>query len=681
VHSQASPAELSAAQSSPPPQLSPAPQPESSPQAGTAPEPLTQTPAGAPSSSQDQPSLPVYQFATGKSTAYHLTYKSISHADLRVLFEGQNAGQAQGSGLSYDLNATLESDMEVITTRVSAGRADNFYIFREPVVHLVVNGNEQTAQVDEVVGTLSRGFVGELSPTGKVMGLYLAPDAGKFSQDFARTLLAALQFILPDASPDKSGSWTTTEADRNGPYLARYQVTRSTGGGNPRLVSIRKTKLRYLPMPQSPSDEELPGKSQARKTVTPKMNFAARFDSTSGQLISLNGTETLETAVEDKRVAHSETTLRLSQRPALKLSLADTEQLARWAATLKENSSRLPLFAQPSRAEIEGNIQRTELRDATMDDLLTQLNAIKIDSNPDKQQAIETPLYLKFKAMIYLHPEESAKLGPVLARAEVSSPTFRIVSGALGAIGHREAQAALVQAITARPQDSTALASLIATLGGAPHPTVESEKAMHQVALNAPDLNVSGSAILALGSMARSLARTEAIRSNALVDFLLQRATAPGPSEQKQSALQSLGNSASPRALPVLIKLASDDSPATRAAAMDSLRNIPQPEVDPLLRHVLTADSEARVRLEAAFALGFRKTSVESFNLQKKVLATEGDDKVRSALLDNLAKMYKQFPEVRSILAHAAKQDPSEYVRKEAAGLLGRFPAATPSRK
>jgi hypothetical protein len=255
------------------------------------------------------------------------------------------------------------------------------------------------------------------------------------------------------------------------------------------------------------------------------------------------------------------------------------------------------------------------------------------------------------------------------------------VSGALGAIGNREAQAALVEAITARPQDSAALASLIATVGGAPHPTAESEKAMYQIALNATDANVSGAAILALGSMARNLARTEATRSNGLIEFLLERASAAGPSEQTQAALQALGNSASNRALPVLTKVASDNSPAMRATALDALRNIPEAQVDPLLRKSLATDAEPRVRLEAAFALGFRKTSLESFNTQKKVLATESDEKVRGALLDNLAKMYRQYPEVRSLLAHAAKDDSSEYVRKEAARLLEQLQASSPRHK
>ena len=114
---------------------------------------------------------------------------------------------------------------------------------------------------------------------------------------------------------------------------------------------------------------------------------------------------------------------------------------------------------------------------------------------------------------------------------------------------------------------------------------------------------------------------------------------------------------------------------------MDALRNIAQPQVDPLLQHLLLTDVDPKVRLEAAFALGFRKTRLESFNAQKKALAAEKDAKVRGAILDNLVKMHRQFPEVRGILARAAKEDPSEYVRKEAAGLLGRLQPASPGHK
>ena len=611
-----------------------------------------------------------------------MEYKSVSRADLRPLFEGQNAGQAQASGLAYALMASVQGEMEVITLNVSAGRAENFYSFREPAVRLVVNGNDQAAQANEVSATLAQGFLVELNPEGKVIAFYLPPQAGKFSQDFVRTLLACMQFVLPEVSPEQSGAWTTMEADRNGPYIARYRIAKNADPDHTDVLTIRKNKLRYLPASASLTGENLPGKSEARRKVIPKMDFEAHFHSSTGHLTSLTGRETLDTAVEDKNVAHSETTLRLTQMDALKSSVAEKDTLLKTAASLKENSTGLTLFAQRSRTEVEANIQRTELGAATLSDLMVQLNSLKTEpANPDKQIADETPVYLKFKALIYIHPESCAQLGQVLAKADVSSSEFRILSAALGAVGHRQAQDALVHAITDRPQDSAALTSLVATLGGAPHPTAKSEKTLRDLAFNAPDPNVVGAAILGLGSMARSLAATEPGRSSGIVDFLLERATAPGPSEQRQASLQALGNSASSRALPLLTKLANDDSPAIRATAVDALRNIAQPQVDPLLQHLLLTDVDPKVRLEAAFALGFRKTRLESFNAQKKALAAEKDAKVRGAILDNLVKMHRQFPEVRGILARAAKEDPSEYVRKEAAGLLGRLQPASPGHK
>ncbi|HEV7519845.1 MAG TPA: HEAT repeat domain-containing protein [Candidatus Angelobacter sp.] len=679
------------AQSAPPQPSSPqasSPQPSAAPQPEASPKPESSAQSQSAAEAQPTPartsqtisSLAVYRFVTGKSATYHLEYQSNSKADLRALFVGQAAGQAQASGLSYALTATLQGEMEVTNTHASDERVENFYAFRTPAVRLVVNGNDQTAQANEVSATLAQGFLVELNPEGKVTALYLPPQAGKFSQDFVRTLLATLQFVLAADSPEEPGSWTTTEADRNGPYIARYRITKSANPGRDQLV-IHKRKLRYLPASASLSGENLPGKSEARKKVTPKMDFVARFQSATGEMISLVGREVLDTAVEDKAIAHSETTLRLTQVAAPKLSAPQKDALIKAAAALKENSSRLTVFAVKSRTEIEANIQRTELSTATLADLMAQLNALNNNTDPDKRQAVETPVYLKFKALIYVHPESCSQLGQMLAKADVSSPTFRILSGALGAVGHRQAQEALAHAILARRQDSAALPSLIATLGGAPHPTTQSENAVRESALNASDPNVAGAAILALGSMARSLAAAEPGRSTVIVDFLLQRANAGGPSEQRQASLQALGNSASSRALPLLTKMTDDDSPAIRAAAVDALRNIPQPQVDPLLRHVLLTDAEARVRLEAAFALNFRKANLESFTSQKKALAEEKDDKVRGALLDNLAKMHRQFPEVRSILVRAAKEDPSEYVRKEAAGLLGTLQPAAPAHK
>ena len=289
---------------------------------------------------------------------------------------------------------------------------------------------------------------------------------------------------------------------------------------------------------------------------------------------------------------------------------------------------------------------------------------------PDKQQDAETPVYLKFKALIYVHPEICAQLGKTLASANPSSPTFRILSRALGAVAHPQAQSALVEAIKAHPLGGDAQAGLIATLGGSPSPTAEAEKAVHLLAVGSPDPNVSSAAILALGSMAKNLARKEPKRSAEIVDFLAHWADTSHFEEQRQHLLQALGNTASSRAMPLLSRYAADRSPVLRASAVDAMRFIELPQVDGLLLHTLGSDKDAHVRLEAAFALGYRKPDQQSYAAQKKALAADEDEKVRAALLTNLAKMSKQFPDVRTLLKNAATDDPSDYVRQVATGLL-----------
>lgn len=602
-----------------------------------------------------------------------MEYNSVSHADLRVLFPGQNGpgSPGQSSPLAYSLAAGLQGETVLTTLQSGVEGVQVFQVFRNPVVRVVINGQEQPQQASEVARELERGFLLEMSPEGQINAIYMQAGAGGFSQDFARTVLAVLQFVFPTEPPANGQSWTVQEEDRTGLYLARYRIVSASVPGHRGWIELLKSKLRYLPETPEPAAQDLPGRTQTQKKVVPQMDLKARFDLESGRLASLRGTETQDTLIQGKTVAHSETTLRLVRLSSETVPAIELNRLRKLSTWLKENSPLLALFTRRSRQEIESNIQRSELGTATLQELMEKLKALGNTSlDPDKQQAAETPVYLKFKAMVYLHPESCTQLEKTLIAAETSSPAFRIVSGALGAVGHHQAQAALAHAIQARPNDTTALPALIAALGGVPQPTPETESAVRAVAVGSSDPNISGAAILALGSMAKNLAGKAPKRAAGIVDFLMQRAEASRSEEETQHLLRALGNTASSRALPLLERFAAAPSPALRAAAVDALRFITLPQVDELLRHALAADQDARVRLEAAFALGFRKPSIESFEAQKKQLAAESDEKVRVALLNNLAKMVPQFPSARSVLEHSAANDPSDYVRKVAAGLL-----------
>ncbi len=643
----------------------PAPSPTVAASAATA-EAGTKTSAGQ---------FPGYQFSAGQRLTYRVDYSSISNADLRSLFQDQNIGpngqrQTPSSALSYSLVASFQSEMALTTVKAAPGSIQVLYAVRDPIVRLVINSQAQTQLASNVARDLGRGFLVELTAQGKIVGVYMQPDAGKFSQDFARTLLATTQFVFPATPPPDGQSWIVREEDRSGTYLARYRIVSASVAGHRDWIELRKSKVRYLP-DAAADDQPIPGRSQAQKKLLSKMDFAARFDLDSGSLVSLGGTETQDTSIQDKNVAHSETTMRFSSVKSERVPGDEMERVRQLSASLTRNSSPLTLFARRSRADVEANVQRSELGSATPKELLNSLAALKTTSEDrEQQQAAETPLYLKFKALVYVHPESCTELQPVLDTADAASPAFRIIAGALGAVGHAQAQRVLVHAIQARPQDSAALPNLISTLGSVPHPTVETEKAIKEVAASSSDPNVSGTAILALGSMARNLEGKDPQRAAAIVSHLLQRTAAAHSEEETQHLLQALGNTGSSRAMPLLSQFASSPSPVLRAAAVDALRSIRQPQADALLLHTLVSDADAHVRLEAAFALGFRRPSREAYDAQSKVLATEGDEKVRAALLNNLAKMYRQFPEVRNLLEQSAAKDPSEYVRKAAAGLL-----------
>jgi HEAT repeat protein len=641
--------------------------------------PLSQEPAPAkPStvvSSEGELQL-AYKFPPGESAVYRLEYDSTANADFRVLFEDKKnrngePGQSQATMLVYSLKAGLRGELAVTVLQNEPHRIAAVYQLRDLSTVVVVNGQEQTAQVESVQRDLGHGFLVELTPEGRVISLRMDPSVDKFSKDFALTLLSATEFILPSTASANTHTWEIREEDRTGPYLARYLIagdcSQKTRGesSHPGCALIRKRKIRYFPEITKQSAGSLPGQKAAKKTVTPSGSLEAQFDLTQGRVISLEGVEAQNTDIEGKNVAHSETTLRMKGVAMKRLAPDEMAGIRQLGASLEASGLRFLLYTKPAAEEMQANIQRAELGTATLEGLVPQLGMLEIS----REKSDETALYLKFKALIYLHPESCDPLGKILSTADPKGPTFRILAGALGAIGSQPAQQALIAAIRARPQDWHALSNLIPTLSSVPSPGIDAEKELQALTTSA-DPNISSTALLSLGTVAHNLADKEPERSASIVNELVRQADVSQTEEEAHHVLEALGNTASVQALPALSKFASGSSPRLRAAALDALRLIHSRQADALLIHGLTVDADATVRLEAAYALGFRKMTPSSFTSQKQVLLGESDDKVRAALLSNLWKVHQKFPDARQLVEEAAEKDPSEYVRKVAKGLL-----------
>lgn len=614
-----------------------------------------------------------YKFTPGTSVTYKIAYSMNGQADMRVLFQGQQAPSSP-SNLAYTLNSSIEGELISSTLRAAAGKEQIFQSFRGVNLRIVVNGQEQTAQEEEVRRSLEQGYLIEVTPQGLPEALYLEGSASRIAQDFIRTLLSLIQVVGPDAPPGAEGTWTVREEDRNGPYEARYRLMKEAAG-RPDWLSLRKTKIRYFSPKPGNSEPVLPGRTETKQVLKPEMRFAAQFDTANGELAALQGTETIQTEIQGKKVAQTQTLLSLLRSSHKLLTPDELAALQETARAIREKSPALALYKPRSKAEIEANIQRTELGQATKEDLLALLEAQHTENlTGDKREAALLPLYLKFKALIYVHPEDCPDLARKLAQAPISSDTFQVLTAALGAVAHRQAQAALLLAIHERLGEEKAAQELIAELGGALHPTKEAEKELRRIGESAENQNISGTALLALGSMARNLSQKSGKRAEGIVEFLAAVAEEQGPPERTQHALQALGNAASRSSFQLLKKFAASDSPSLRAAALDGVRSVQLPEVDELLFKALATDPETVVRQEAAFALGFRKPGRQSLEAQTKALAGETNDNVRAQILDNLAKMAASFPEVRATIEAAAANDPSERVRKTATGLLQTLP-------
>jgi HEAT repeat protein len=140
--------------------------------------------------------------------------------------------------------------------------------------------------------------------------------------------------------------------------------------------------------------------------------------------------------------------------------------------------------------------------------------------------------------------------------------------------------------------------------------------------------------------------------------------------------LLALGNSGSDMALETFVRYLKDTAAELRAAAADGLRWLTSGEADVHLRHVLLEDPEPSVRIEAAFALSFRKSEAGTFQATKRAFLNDRSVPVRLSALRNLWEMRQVFPEVNDLVKDAASQDRSGDIRKAAAQLLG-LPAGT----
>lgn len=613
----------------------------------------------------------VYHFTMAERIIYRLNYTSESESNFGPLLgAGDQKAQPGPLGLAQSFKTTVQAEFTVSVLDLFSDNVLVAYSLRNSAVRLIANGQAAQAEAETIKKDLGRDVFALVSRQGKVLSVRCDPAANTLSQNFARALIAVTQFVFPSPPSSNRSQWETQEDDPNGQYIARYQQAEPSSNrhraAQPSLRSFRKVKTRYLPAIEKPGPDEI----NLPTVITPKGELTANFDLRAGRILNLSGTESETIEMGGKTVGRAQNAVRLDY---VGREILDPAKLAAMREASSQRSklvAAVPLSVTTSKEDSELSIERTELGGATLQSLLADLSNLESSSG----ERDETPLYLKFKALIYLHPESSAPLGKILETAPAKGLTMRVLAGALGAVGHQEAQAALVSAISARSADWPALSMLVPALNEPSSPSQLAEDTVRDLALRSANADVAFTAQLTLGTMARNLAETSPERATKIVELFIRQIESSLSVDATRQALLALGNAGSFNAYSTITRFMSDPSPALRAAAALALRWVASERVDAELTRVLTSDPEGAVRLEAAVALGFRQMTGSTFEAQKRAFLTDKNDKVRLALLSNLWKVHQAFPAAGKLVRDAVTKDASQDVRKAAADIISMNP-------
>ena len=607
-----------------------------------------------------------YRFITGERLSYALQYDSTSASDFGAVL-AKAGGQAPSvpSPMKQSFVTSVRATMTVTVLGRDGDDVTAAVRFAGAEVALKVSGLNAESDAARIAADLGKPVFVRVSRRGRVGSVLSDPALGTTSRGYVSSLLAAVQFVFPDDRSPSSGAWTVEEDGPNGTAVARYRriaAGEAHKAANP-LAMFVKSKEKYLPAPKKAFSRT----REIASAVVPKGEVQAAFDTSEGRLVSLDGTETEDFLVNGEPVGSARNEIHLAFRGADRPGAAEMAALAEAGQSTAAVAVPAPLSTSFAREELEAASSRQDLGDATADSLLAELEAAEERGGP---RFDTTPLYLKFRALIYLHPETCAALGDVLSRARTDGPVMKVLATALNAIGHAEAQSALAAAILERPADEKALFKLLFALSTVERPTADAERAMRTLMEKTPDPNVVVMARLSLGSMARRLAETAPDRAAAIVgEFSRGLASAP-TSETKKSYLLALGNAGSASALPAVRPFIGDANPDLRAAAVRSLRFVRTAKAEGVILRALSSDPDAEVRAQAVEALADRDMTPEAFAAEKGAFVNDASVRVRLSLLRSLWKVRDQFPEARSLVEGAGRNDASKDVREAAAALL-----------
>lgn len=608
----------------------------------------------------------------GVRLVYNLEYVNTAGADYRVILKDAEAGSGKNTAQSrtdliFRFHSEFNGQLEILPLEKIPEGYSVLFSLRKPDLKILSAG--QTANTSRIAAALMANVYGTIAPSGRILSVRFPPGMDDIAQSLFRTLLAYTQFVTPQGAADAKGRWEAQEDDPNGGYVASYVLDPKAARGQPLrpgTVVCRKTKSHYLPPPRV---RRGPNTQEAPTTFKPTGSMIARFDTITGRLLLVQGADTLVSNVGGHDIGRSQTRFAARLVRSEIVPPARVASLRKTGIALAKNSVARPIFQQSDPRKTERAMHEKELGAETLESLKQKLEAVEKTLSPSDT---DTTLYLKFKALLYLHPETSRPVGEMLKMADTRGVRMRMLLGALADVGHSQAQEAILSVIRARQDDWQAVQMLVPALSDNDEPSEKTEAFLWETALGSDSKNdqIASLALFTLGIVARNSAETQPERANKIVATLLKRLKSAGTTDQKRKLLLALGNAGLPRAYSDVVRFTTDSEAELRAAAAAALRFQQDGGVESILIRLLTADPDPGVRIQAIQSLGFGPINRVRFEAVKQVVLTDKESDVRQAALELIWKARAAVPEALAVVRQVAENDARKELRKMASELL-----------
>jgi hypothetical protein len=516
-------------------------------------------------------------------------------------------------------------------------------------------GARQAETGAELASELGRRFFVRQRANGAVFEVWLPRGMKPAMANILLTLVGEAQLVRPAQA---QAAWILEERDVNGAYLAAYQETQPN--------RFHKQKARYLDV--TAGARAAPGATPPGATAPTAPQI--RIDRSDIDLVADARGRLLELRADDT------TTIELSGLSftvSLRFTLENGQLLSNPAlagAFAREQAQDKPQFEPHPMAQLgldpaaeAARRDRTLLAGATADFLIAELRALPVVEPGERTAAT---LVARWEALLRLEPATAARVPP-LVRGEPAD-RGKLLVDALSGAGTGEAQAALA-AIAAEPAaDRKLRLSAVQYLGLQPSPTPTAVAGLRALL---DDHELGQAALLALGACARGLRPTAPDKTRELVGELNTRLARASDEKSRQDLVVALGNAGDPSSLPALRAFIDEKGGGLRTPAIEALRFIADPAVDPLLGSLLARTGDTSTRFAAISAIRFRDVGPFAVQLAE-VARHDRIETIRRAAIELLGSHLGDLPALRPLLEEVAHADPAPSNRQVAEGYLAR---------